>query len=173
MPLRRLPRAILIALTISAATGGCSRNGPDLNSIPATFVGALQVEPKGHSTLALYEDLVRLGQAYGLRSAGDGATGGREWEVQFHCTSNYAGSAITVGEGDFVLFQASSYAFARTEDYQRFKVELMALMHKHGQIMREEERPPLEADDLLARGKHMGMDVMSRCSPPTVNTRDR
>jgi len=168
MLFRRQSHIALIALSIACAAVGCSRDGPDLNSIPATFVGTLQVAPKGRSTKALYDGAVRLGQAYGLRSDGDGAKGGREWQLQFHCTSNYAGSATTVADGDLVLFQASRYAFARADDYERFKAELVTLMQQYGQVTRQEERPPLDADALLTRGKHMGMDVMSRCGLPTA-----
>ena len=164
MPLHRPALAALIASTLALATAGCSRSGPDLNSIPATFSGTLKVEPTGRSTKDLYDGAVRLGRAYGLRADGDGATGGREWQVQFHCTSNYAGDAVTVAGGDLVLFQASPYAFARAGDYERFKTELVALMRQYGQVTNLQEQPPLDTDALIARGKHMGMDVMSRCS---------
>lgn len=164
MPRWILQKISLVAVA-AAMAAGCSPTGPDLNSIPATFVGTLEVEPAGRPTKALYSALVALGEQYGMSSLGDGATDGHQWQVQIYCGKNYVGGATTAQEGKLVLFHLLTYGFKHEEDYSRFRAELMALMRPYGPLSELKDQPPLKHEDLLARGVHMKMDVTSQCAP--------
>ena len=162
--MRQRLKVLSFAATVSLIAG-CSKSGPDLNSLPATFIGTLRVEPAGRNTKALYSALMALGEAHGMSSMGDGATDGHQWQVRIFCGKNYVGGATTAGEGELVLFQGLPYAFMDWEGYLRFKSDTLALMRTFGTVSGQQDTPPLQRDDLLARGKHMDMDVTSQCAP--------
>jgi|SRR5882672_9955825 len=154
-----LGSAALVSMILVA---GCFACDSGLNSIPSTFAGTLLIQPKGRQTKELYSALLNLGDAYGLRSSGDGGNGGT-WQIQVFCGRNLAASATTTLAGDLVLFDAYVYAFKRPGDYERYKSETLRLMKEFGSVTRQVERGSLAKEDLLARGRHMGLDVTSQC----------
>lgn len=160
-----LRRAALAVLLVALAA--CSRDGPDLNSIPATYAGGLRVQPEGRTTGELYLALTRLGPAYGFTADGDGATGGRQWVVRYRCRDHYVGTVMTAAGGDVLMFQLTPYAFANPADYDRFRDALLDAIRPLGTFTPETRTPPLAPDDLRARGRHMKLDVTSTCAPPT------
>jgi hypothetical protein len=149
---------------------GCSPlSGEDLKSIPSTFTGTLKVMPQGRQTKELYLGLLKLSKHYGLEPRGDGATGGREWQLRFFCGEQYVGGGTTAGDGDLFLFQLAIYGFKEAKEYERFKVDFLAQMKSYGGLSSLQDRQPLSQSELLERGRHTGFDVTSKCGPASDN----
>lgn len=145
------------------ALSGCNRHKPELNSLPPTLVGTLVVMPKGRETKALYNSVLKLGDAYGLIAYGDGASDNVNWTTQIFCRTNGTAIAHTAGNGELILFQVYSYGFKRAEDYEHYKEDLLLLMKKFGTITRQEERKPLNKEDLIQRERYVNLDLTSQC----------
>jgi hypothetical protein len=146
---------------------GCSpRPGGDLHSVPATFSGTLKVQPQGRETKTLYEAIVKLTRNYGMDPRGDGATDGKQWQIQIFCGQQYVGGGTTARDGDLVLFDLAIYGFREPAEYERFKNEMLSLMKPVGALSSLQEHPHLDQAELLKRAKSTGFDVASRCGPP-------
>lgn len=153
-----------IAVVAMSLVAGCTRRGPNLDGVAATFVGTLAVEPKGSPTPLLYQGLMALARNHGMSPLGDGATGdGREWHMFIYCGKQFVGGATTASKGDLVLVNLAPYGFKDPDEYKLFIVEMVSELKKFGTITRQEETKPISAAELLERGKHTGFDVSSRC----------
>jgi hypothetical protein len=151
-----LPFAVLCA-------AGCSRDAESLATLPSTFTGTLKVQPRGRETGQLYQQLLHVGDKYGLRSVGDGASNGVSWQLQVFCSGNYTAGATTTEAGDLVLFDVSVYGFKRREDYEEFKSRMLALMDEFGSVALKPERKPISKAELVRREKYMNLDLTSQC----------
>jgi hypothetical protein len=142
---------------------GCWDSSPDLNSLPPTLVGTLEVQPKGRQTKELYDALIRLGDNYGLVAHGSGTRNGVNWRIMWFCKKNATATAITSESGDLVLFQAYVYGFKQEADYERFKFQMLRFMKQYGKVTRQEEGKRLSNAELAARERHMKMDLTTQC----------
>jgi hypothetical protein len=161
----RIRNIFFIAVLLGSMSSGCDPRKAGLNGIPATFVATLAVEPKDRQTLELYNALMDLAKSHGMVAHGDGAIGGREWQIQIFCRENFVGGATTARKGDFVLVNAAPYAFRKHADYRQFTRDMVARMRPFGVISGQKETAPLSQAQLLERGRYTGLDVTSQCGP--------
>jgi hypothetical protein len=152
----------IFSLILSLGILACSNGGAELNSRPPTFEWTVEVLPV-KPTKELYLILVKLGDRYGLKSNGDGATGGSDWSIQVFCGKNPTAFAHTARDGQLMLFQVNTYGFKRLEDYERYKSDMLRLSKQYGAVVTQKERKPLGNSDLLARAKYMNMDFTTQC----------
>lgn len=165
MRLKFCPPLIVGACLMISAFGCSPRPGGNLGSIPSTFTGTLEVQPKGRFTKELYLNLVQLAQLYGMDPRGDGASDGKQWQIQIFCGSRYMGGATTARNGDFVMFGITIYPFKEAQNYDQFKMEMLELMKPYGNLSVDPEGTHLSEDELSKRSKHAGFDVTSKCRP--------
>jgi hypothetical protein len=168
--MRPLTRAgLVVSAWVVACLSACSpRVEGNLGSVPSTFTGTLKVQPLGRSTADLYQAVVSLARRYGMDPRGDGATDGKQWQIQIFCGKQYVGGGTTADGGNLVLFQLAVYGFRELQHYERFKLEMLDLMKAFGALSSLQEHPHLDQAELLKRGKHTGFDVTSRCGPDPV-----
>ncbi len=157
---------VWISICLIAGVMACSpRPEGDLSSIPSTFTGSLDVLPRGRPTKDLYLAIMDLSKRYGMDPRGDGASDGRQWQIQIYCAKNYTGGGTTAGDGELFMFNLAIYGFLEAKDYERFKVEMVDLMKPYGTVRTDPERAHLSQEELLKRGKYTGFDVTSKCGP--------
>lgn len=157
---------LFLSAGVLACLVSCSpRDEGDLGSIPSTFTGTLEVQPQGRLTKDLYLSIVSLAKRYGMAPRGALASNGQDWQIQIYCGNQYVGGGTTTREGALMLFGLAIYGFKDAQDYERFKVEMLELMKPYGVLSSLKDVPRLSQEELLKRGKYMGLDVTSKCGP--------
>ncbi len=106
-----------------------------------------------------------LARRYGMNALGAVSSNGQDWQIQIYCGKQYTGGGVTARDGRAVMFDLVIYGFQQPQDYERFQLELAALMKPYGTVRTDLEHPHLDQEELLKRGEHTGFDVTTQCAP--------
>lgn len=145
-----------VAMTAIAMACSCSLS----EGIPATWSGAVTVEPPFKATNGLYDELKRQGEQYGLVVYSNISPNKREWQLQIFCRPhNLAAFARTASDGESVLFQAYRYAFKSQADYDRYKAQMLHFFQQVGDVHGLRDEPPLDQKEFEKRAEAMELTV--------------